>query len=30
MVKLLKELVPEFISKNSEFEVLDSEHVTQK
>jgi FlaA1/EpsC-like NDP-sugar epimerase len=30
VVKLLKELVPEFISKNSEFEVLDSEHVTQK
>jgi hypothetical protein len=30
VVKLLKELVPEFISENSEFEVLDNDYVTQK
>jgi ferritin len=30
VVKLLKELVPEFISENSEFEVLDSDHFTKK
>ncbi|MFT7628707.1 MAG: FlaA1/EpsC-like NDP-sugar epimerase [Ulvibacter sp.] len=30
VVKLLKELVPEFISENSEFEVLDSDHFIQK
>jgi FlaA1/EpsC-like NDP-sugar epimerase len=30
VVKLLKELVPEFISENSEFEVLDIDHFTQK
>ena len=30
VVKLLKELVPEFISENSEFEVLDSQNLTPK
>jgi len=30
VVKLLKELVPEFISENSEFEVLDRDHFIQK
>jgi FlaA1/EpsC-like NDP-sugar epimerase len=29
VVKLLKELIPEFISENSEFEVLDSDHIIQ-
>jgi FlaA1/EpsC-like NDP-sugar epimerase len=28
VVKMLKELVPEFISENSEFEILDNDHFT--
>ena len=30
VVKLLKELVPEFISENSEFEILDNDHLIKK